>query len=211
MLLTTMTDTSVKIKLSVEHKEYVIQNYADCPEAPEKIKEILRNPDAESAVITIDEIKWIQKNQKGPVLRVYQILQKAELILPEPQVTMRNPALEARVQRLKAEAAEKEYQSITKNVDASRMRSPDESIACQVKDINRQLIGVLQLLISVAAGFLFGFLGIQLIIGQLDLQFRILNGIACAIIIAVAELYFLTKKLNDEAPPKPASGKFHAD
>lgn len=43
-------------------------------------------------------------------------------------------------------------------------------------------------------------------IGDLDFGFRLLLGILCALIIALAEIYFLAKKLNEEydasLPPK---------
>jgi uncharacterized membrane protein len=67
-----------------------------------------------------------------------------------------------------------------------------------VKQINRQLIAVLQFVFSVAAGFAFGFIGVELIVGQLDFGFRLLLGIMAALIIALAEIYFLAKKLNEE-------------
>lgn len=67
-----------------------------------------------------------------------------------------------------------------------------------VKQINRQLIAVAQFIFSVAAGFAFGFIGIELIIGQLDFGFRLLLGIMIALIIALAEIYFLAKKLNED-------------
>lgn len=66
-----------------------------------------------------------------------------------------------------------------------------------MKQINRQLIAIAQFIFSVITGFVFGFLGIELIIGNLDFGFRLLLGIICALIIALAELYFLAKKLNE--------------
>lgn len=69
-----------------------------------------------------------------------------------------------------------------------------------MKQINRQLIAVLQFVFSVISGFFFGFLGIELIIGSLDFGFRLLLGIICALVIALAEIYFLAKKLNEEMP-----------
>lgn len=66
--------------------------------------------------------------------------------------------------------------------------------------INRQLIAVAQFIFSVIAGFMFGFLGIELIVGNLDFGFRLLLGIICALVIALAEIYFLAKKLNEEMP-----------
>lgn len=67
-----------------------------------------------------------------------------------------------------------------------------------MKQINRQLIAVLQFVFSVAAGFAFGFIGVELIIGNLDFGFRLLLGIICALVIALAEIYFLAKKLNED-------------
>lgn len=67
-----------------------------------------------------------------------------------------------------------------------------------MKQINRHLIAVLQFIFSVAAGFAFGFIGVELIIGDLDFGFRLLLGVICALVIALAEIYFLAKKLNEE-------------
>lgn len=66
-----------------------------------------------------------------------------------------------------------------------------------MKAINSQIIAVLQFVVSVAAGFAFGFIGIQLIVGNLDFGLRLLLGIMFALIIALAEIYFLAKKLNE--------------
>lgn len=60
------------------------------------------------------------------------------------------------------------------------------------------MIAVLQFIFSVLAGFMFGFIGIELILGNLDFGFRLLLGIICALIIALAEIYFLAKKLNED-------------
>lgn len=67
-----------------------------------------------------------------------------------------------------------------------------------VKQINRHLIAVLQFVFSVAAGFAFGFIGVELMIGGLDFGFRLLLGIICSLVIALAEIYFLAKKLNED-------------
>lgn len=106
-----------------------------------------------------------------------------------------------------------------------------------VKQINRQLIAVAQFICSVLAGFAFGFIGIELMVGTLDFGFRLLLGIICALVVALAEIYFLAKKLNEDIDyeeahqnwlksksqipsgvensgagmKKPAGGKEHAD
>lgn len=67
-----------------------------------------------------------------------------------------------------------------------------------MKQINKQLIAVAQFIFSVLAGFAFGFIGVELIVGNLDFGFRLLLGIICALIIALAEIYFLAIKLNED-------------
>lgn len=68
-----------------------------------------------------------------------------------------------------------------------------------MKQINKQLIAVAQFIFSVLAGFAFGFVGLELIVGTLDFGFRLLLGIICALVIALAEIYFLAIKLNEDA------------
>lgn len=68
-------------------------------------------------------------------------------------------------------------------------------------------------MISTAAGFLFGFMGIELMLSStFDLGFKLLLGIIFALIIALAEIYFLAKKLSEDfEPPKDAISKIHQD
>lgn len=69
------------------------------------------------------------------------------------------------------------------------------------------MIGVAQFLFSVAAGFAFGFVGLDLMIGGLEFGVRLMLGISIALVIAVAEVYFLTKQLNEEHDLSVAGGK----
>ncbi|BES92355.1 Endoplasmic reticulum-based factor for assembly of V-ATPase [Nesidiocoris tenuis] len=160
-----------------------------------------------SGSVGIDEIKWLHsnKNKDGPWL--HELLSTAELELPQPYVPPRNPVLEARCQRLRAQIAEQEYKKMTKNVDNSRVHHPEDTIQYQLNIINRQLIAVFQFVVSVATGFTFGFYGIQLMTGDLDFGFRLLLGVICSLIIALAEIYFLAKKLAEDMdfPDMPKS------
>ncbi|RVE54450.1 hypothetical protein evm_000935 [Chilo suppressalis] len=105
---------------------------------------------------------------------------------------------EARCVKLRAQQEAREYRKMTKGVDNVRMRFPEDSISYQLKQMNRQLIAIGQFIISIFAGFLFGFRGVEWMVGNLDFGFRLLLGVMCALIIALAEIYFLAKKLNEE-------------
>ncbi len=66
-----------------------------------------------------------------------------------------------------------------------------------MKLINSQLIEVLGFAVSLFAAFSFGFVGINYMIGPLDFGVRALLGVISALIVAVAELYFLARVLGD--------------
>lgn len=127
----------------------------------------------------------------------YEFLENCTIILPENEIVARNQVLEARCEKLRAAQANTAYMNITKNVDLSIKQRHEDSFGYQLKEVNRQVIAVVQFVCSVIAGFVFGFLGIELIVGNLDFGFRLLLGIMCALIIALAEIYFLAKKLNE--------------
>ncbi|KAG8308787.1 hypothetical protein J6590_050421 [Homalodisca vitripennis] len=160
--------------------------------------------------LTVSEVRWVRENVELDI-PLHEWLEKCKIELPEPPVIPRSPELEARIQRLKLEQQERDYQNMTRNVDTIRSRYPDESIASQVKEINRQMIAVLQFVVSVGAGFAFGFIGVELIVGDLDFGFRLLLGVMCALIIALAEIYFLAKQLAEDVFPAPPSRKSHQD
>ena len=82
------------------------------------------------------------------------------------------------------------------------------SVCVTVKMMNRQLIAVLQFIMSVGAGFAFGFIGVEYMVGELDFGFRLLLGVICALIIALAEMYFLAKQLAEDVFP-PSTTPIH--
>lgn len=177
-----------------------------------------------SSLLNIADLEWLysylnkerKTDRSTPYL--HELLAGCGIVLPENAILKRNPDLEKRCVKLRSQQESREYRAMTKGVDNVRIRYPEDSISYQLKQLNRQLIVIGQFIISIFAGFLFGFTGIQLIVGNLDFGFRLLLGVMCALIIALAEIYFLAKKLNEElsipettqlgGPPKFAeSGK----
>ncbi|XP_049543982.1 uncharacterized protein LOC125956295 [Anopheles darlingi] len=166
--------------------------------------------------LELADIRWLfnalteMRKTDSTVPFLHVLLAGCPLVLPENPVQERNPVLEARCQLLRKQQEERDYNRMTKNVDSIRKHMPEETIGYQVKQINRHLIAVAQFLFSVAAGFAFGFVGIGLIVGQMDFGVRLLLGIVIALIIALAEIYFLAKRLNAEyelAVPPPLAPK----
>ncbi|XP_008199027.1 transmembrane protein 199 [Tribolium castaneum] len=173
--------------------------------------DITKLPLSEEAIIhkndkllNLQDLHWlydyIQKENEGKADKKYLhiLLEGSEIILPKNSEIPRNAELEKRCERLRASQQNKAYNNMTKNVDNVRRKHPEDTISYQMKQMNRHLIAIGQFIISVLAGFAFGFIGLELLLGSLDFGFRLLLGIICALTIALAELYFLAKKLNED-------------
>ncbi|GBP13170.1 Transmembrane protein 199 [Eumeta japonica] len=180
------------------------EKYLGAKEIKTEAEEILNN-DKDELFLVISDLQWLsiylQKMREENVNNVYlhDLLIGSRVEIPENELLKRNPDLEARCVKLRAQQEAREYRKMTKSVDNVRIKFPEDTIAYQLKHLNRQLIAVGQFIISIFAGFLFGFRGIELMIGTLDFGFRLLLGVMCALIITLAEIYFLAKKLNEEA------------
>ncbi|EAT36143.1 AAEL011748-PA [Aedes aegypti] len=180
---------------------------------PEEILKTAPVQKTNTLTLSLNDLKWLHqalnrlRKDDPEVPYLHELMQDCEIILPENEIQERNPELEARCQKLRKQQEAKEYEAMTRNVDNVRTLMPQDTIAYQMKQINRQLIAVAQFIFSVAAGFAFGFIGIELIVGQLDFGFRLLLGIMISLIIALAEIYFLAKKLNEDYDQQPPVGQ----
>ena len=71
--------------------------------------------------LTVPEIQTLKKYIKeNSDLHFHELITKCDLIVPAPQIAPRNEELEARVQKLKKELEQKEYDRMTDNVDPWR-------------------------------------------------------------------------------------------
>lgn len=207
MPLESIVDPTVTIKPSKKLIDFILHDVKNADDAPDGIAALRKSKRSKreiaNATLKIEDLRWLNKymkeHRKAATVKVYlhELLDDSDVILPTPRETPRNPELEARVQKLTAQQNAREYQAMTKSIDSVRKFLPEDSIAYQMKQINKQLIAVAQFIFSVIAGFAFGFIGVELIIGGLDFGFRLLLGIICALIIALAEIYFLALKLNE--------------
>lgn len=165
-------------------------------------------------LLSLQDLHWLYSyiqgenvNNTDEKVYLHELMEGSEIILPKNEEIPRSEELDKRCQRLKAEQQNREYQDMTKNVDNLRRKLPEDTIGYQMKMMNKQLIAVFQFIVSVITGFAFGFIGIELLIGSLDFGFRLVLGIVCALTIALAELYFLAKKLNEEMEIESAAKK----
>jgi len=207
-------DHLLQFKPSEKLKEFIVHginlNDTDVPEGIKQYKSSVTGEDGEDVHLCLADIKWLQEQfvisrDSDRPNSFHDLIIGCDIKLPQPVAEPRNQELEARIQRLKAEQANRDYKAMTKNVDSVRLREPEDTIAYQIEQINRQLIAVAQFVVSVLAGFAFGFIGIELMTGNLDFGFRLLLGVMFALIIALAEIYFLAKKLSEDLPSAQTS------
>jgi len=216
-------DPSLIIKPSKRLINFIFNDVKDTDDAPDGIASLCKSKKSKkekiaNATLKIEDLRWLDKylkeHRKTATEKIYlhELFHGSDVILPTPKETPRNPELEARIQKLMVQQNAREYQAMTKTIDPVRKFLPEDSIAYQMKQINKQLIAVAQFVFSVIAGFAFGFIGVELIIGNLDFGFRLLLGIICALIVALAEIYFLALKLNEnDFDVTTKSKKLHRD
>ncbi|XP_003424813.1 transmembrane protein 199 [Nasonia vitripennis] len=222
MPLETIEDHHIKIKPTSKLIDFIVKDIKSAKDLPENIG-LLKNSHQNkrhSCLLTLNDIKWLksyvleQRDTSNSKVYIHQLLEGVDIILPEPKVTPRNPELEARIKKLQAQQDARDYQAMTKGVDNFRKHIPEDTIAFQMKLMNKQLIAVAQFVFSVMAGFAFGFIGVELIVGNLDFGFRLLLGVICSIVIALAEIYFLAKKLSEDyedTPTRSVPKKLHQE
>lgn len=88
--------------------------------------------------INLNDVKWLNEKlaEKRNVdadfdLYLNELLNGSRLVLPKNEILERNPVLEARCVRLRLEQEARMYNAMTKNVDSSRTKLPDDTISYQ--------------------------------------------------------------------------------
>ncbi|XP_044765770.1 transmembrane protein 199 [Coccinella septempunctata] len=169
-------------------------------------------------ILTVPDLKWLydhcveENKQNAEKIYFHELIEGSEMLLPPNQQIPRNPEVEKRCERLRIAQENEKYRNMTKNVDSVRKKLPEDTLGYQMKEMNKQLIAIFQFIVSVAAGFAFGFIGVEVLVGPLDFGFKLLLGIIFALIIALAELYFLAKKLSEDfKEPDIQKGKTKVD
>lgn len=82
-----------------------------------------------STRISLNDLKQLRKEKY-----LCDLMEDAEIELPKNEIVERNPVLEERVQRLKAQQANRVYESMVRNVDSRlKQTDPTDSIAFQSK------------------------------------------------------------------------------
>ena len=181
-----------KLLLSPSEKLVEFLRKKDFDSPTENVRKLCND---DSAQLTVKDIKWIVET--CPDLPS-ALLFSSELQVPSPEFPERNPELEARCQKLRAEQEDREYRAMTGNVRRDGPGQEQEPIKKQFKEINNFLLVIAQFVLSVACSFMFGFLAPYYLYGRVDLGPRLLFGIICAFIVGCADMYFVIRQMLEE-------------
>ena len=188
-MATVSIDPTIKLSPSESLIQFFQLQKLDCP--PERVQSLA---DGKMTELTVEDVKWI--HQTLPNLPP-SLLLSCSLHLPSPVFAERDPELEARCQKLRAEQENRDYRALTSNVRRDR-EAEEEPIKKQFKEINSFLLLIVQFVVSVICSFMFGFLGPYYLYGKTDLGGRLLAGIICAFIVGCADMYFVIRQLLEE-------------
>uniref|UniRef100_A0A1I8BMD4 Transmembrane protein 199 n=1 Tax=Meloidogyne hapla TaxID=6305 RepID=A0A1I8BMD4_MELHA len=105
-----------------------------------------------------------------------------------------------RIQRLKNQQANLEYNNMIRSIDQTRSNPLLQNFGQEMREMNRQMVAVINTLITVGGSFAFGFWGVQFAYPHLglDIAERMLLGLVCATIVFFADLYFIVKSMSDD-------------
>lgn len=125
---------------------------------------------------------------------LHDLLTTSKIYFLQNEKPSRNIFLEERCINLKIEEDNMYYKFMTRFIDRPGLM--DEGFACQIQNINKQLLGIGQCILSVICGFVFGFFGLEYFVGAMNLGLKLMIGLLIAFIVAVAELYFFINKVS---------------
>ncbi|KAL3856460.1 hypothetical protein ACJMK2_011216 [Sinanodonta woodiana] len=150
--------------------------------------------------IKIKDVKSLHKvindircSADQPKVYLHEMLEGSDLHIPEFKCHPRNPILEARIKRLQAQQENREYNKMVRNVQAQ----PDDFVAVgkDYKDLNRQLITILNFVVTVGGSFAFGYKATEYAFGDMGDTFllQMVVGLILAAVVFIADMYFLIK------------------
>lgn len=157
---------------------------------------IKRIVEGQTTCLDIADLNWLRDNVSN---LPPSLLLSCSLTLPKPVYEDRNPILEERCAKLRAEQEEREYRAMTGNVRRDHERSRDEEpLNKQFKEVNSFLLLILQFVVSVACSFMFGYLSPYYLYGRTDMGGRLLFGIICGFVVGCADMYFVIRQLLED-------------
>ncbi|XP_066916213.1 transmembrane protein 199-like [Clytia hemisphaerica] len=130
------------------------------------------------------------KNEKD-FIDFRELLKTGKIYNYNIPVPNRSKELVERLSKLQKNQEQKEYDSMVKNIKKKK-KTLGQEIGTEIRTSKQQCSSIINFLLSVGAAFAFGFVSSQYAFSD-DLGFRVIFSIFLATIVAIAELYFMSK------------------
>lgn len=143
-------DPLISIKPGPELIEFVLKNVKDAKEASDGIAALKSSTKKQrsNVLLRLNDVRWLndylKEHRKCSEEKIYlhELLEGSEVELPTPEVTPRNPELEARIQKLMSQQSNRDYKAMTKSVDSIRKHFPEDTISYQSEGLELHRINV---------------------------------------------------------------------
>jgi len=131
------------------------------------------------------------QTQENETAHLYQLMQLTVLELPKPAPIERTPLYEARMERLRRQADEADYQSMVKNV--SGKKTVNESVGKELKQMDSQATFMFNFVLTVLGAFAFGYKAVEYTMATPNTSLQLIVGVTLATIVFFADIYFIIK------------------
>lgn len=135
----TIKDPLISIKPGTKMIEFIVKKVTGVEQIPSGIAALksATKKQRSNIMLRLEDVRWLNdylkewRKTSDEKLYIHEFLENSQVNLPTPEVTPRNPELEARVQKLIMEQNDREYKAMTKSVDSVRKKHPEDTIAYQ--------------------------------------------------------------------------------
>ncbi|KAK2155153.1 hypothetical protein LSH36_247g01005 [Paralvinella palmiformis] len=134
-----------------------------------------------------------QPSQGGKRVYLHDLFGRTDIHIPELQPPERNAQLEARIQQLKTQFANKEYDDMTRNVNLTKWNTRSGSLKTEMKEMNNQLIAVFNFFLTVIGSFVFAYKATEYSMEKPNVPTQLCAGLVVATIVFFADVYFIIK------------------
>ncbi|XP_070572789.1 transmembrane protein 199-like [Ptychodera flava] len=125
-------------------------------------------------------------------LYLHELLEGSEVYFPPLPKPKRNPELVARLERLKAEQQNREYNRMTKAINVKNLQKTSfAEFGAEVRSVKRQVMTVMNSFLTVIGAFVFGYMAASF--SHQPVALCVMVGLVLSSIVGLADLYFLAK------------------
>ncbi|CAG2164370.1 unnamed protein product [Oppiella nova] len=166
-------------------------------ESVAELKKVMDTEDDNKQLFSYDSLslihKCLQRIDTNYELYFYQLLDECRVVLPQSR---KNKELEDRLLDLNCKQSSRDYKSMTSSVSVGSSPSketPEVSFGSEFREMRPTLIAVINAFVTIGGTFLFCYKAVEYSLPEPHVSTQVLSGLFGALIVAVAEMYFLVR------------------